>query len=112
MNRTVASLALAAAAAAPFFAGCMANPPSGGARIATQEHVYRPGQGLVIAATQARAPLSAAAGGTATAVGNGPAGYRLAVRMGDGTVQYVDTDANIPVGARVELGADHTIREL
>ncbi|HEX7054655.1 MAG TPA: hypothetical protein VF211_12080 [Burkholderiales bacterium] len=119
MNRTLATVALAAAAvAAPFLAGCAAPASSGTVRVASNELPYRPGQGVVIAATQAREPISAAAGGTSRAVssaaaGSAPATYRLTVRMNDGTLQYVDTDSReITVGSRVELTADRTIRKL
>jgi hypothetical protein len=36
---------------------------------------------------------------------------RMAIRMDDGTVQYVDTDSrDFPVGTRVELTPDRVIR--
>lgn len=109
MNRTALSLAIAALG----LAACASTAPTAPQRIATIEMPFHPGQGEVIAATQARPPISAAAGGTATAVGTTPANYRLQIRMDDGSMQYVDTDsAEIPVGSRVELGADHTIRKL
>jgi hypothetical protein len=111
MTRTAASLALVALAFG--LAACSSAPPSGSGRIATNELPYRAGQGVVMAATQARPPLSAAAGGTTTAVSTAPANYRLAIRMDNGATQYVDTDnRDITVGSRVELGADHTIRKL
>jgi hypothetical protein len=54
------------------------------------------------------APTSSAPAGSTT----GPL-YRLTIKMDNGVVQYVDTDnADIAVGSRVELGADHTIRKL
>lgn len=114
MNRTAATLAVAAAAAvAPFLAGCMSPPPANAPRVATAELPYHAGQGVVIAATRAREPLSAAVGGTATPVSTTPANYRLAIRMDNGTMQYVDVDnPEIAVGSRVELGADRTIRRL
>ena len=109
MTRTAASLAILALG----LAACASTPPQSAPRIATNEMPYRAGHGVVIAAAQARPPLSAAAGGTASAVSATPAHYRLAIRMDNGTVQYVDTDsAEIPVGSRVELGADHTIRKI
>jgi hypothetical protein len=114
MNRTVASLALAAAAAAaPLLAGCMSTAPAGEPRVASNELPYRAGQGVVVASEQARQPISAAAGGTASAASTMPANYRLTIRMDDGTMQYVDTDnRDITVGSRVSLGADRTIRVL
>lgn len=117
MNRTAASLAILALG----LSACMTQPPTQSqARIATQEVPYRPGQGTVIAATRAPAPISAAAGGTVysasgpvVAAGSAGGWNRLTVRMQDGAVQYVDTDnPQIAVGSRVELGADHTIRPL
>ncbi len=109
MNRTAASLAIVAFA----LAACASTAPSTSQRVATTEMPYRAGQGEVIAAMQARPPISAAAGGTATPASTPPANYRLAIRMDDGSVQYVDTDAaEIAVGSRVELGPDHTIRGL
>jgi hypothetical protein len=68
---------------------------------------------VVIAATPAPAPVSAATGGSASPTTAAGAPYRLAVKMSDGSVQYVDVDSpDIAVGSRVELGADRTIRKL
>ena len=109
MNRTAASLAILALG----LAACASTPPTTQQRVATAEMPYRAGQGEVVAVSQARPPISAAAGGTVTAVGTAPANYRLAIRMDDGSMQYVDTDAaELTVGSRVQLGADHTIRAL
>lgn len=109
MNRTAASLAILALG----LAACASTAPSTSQRVATTEMPYHAGQGEVIAVSEARPPISAAAGGTVTAVSTTPASYRLAIRMDDGSVQYVDTDAaELTVGSRVELGADHTIRAL
>lgn len=111
MTRTAASLAIVALG----LSACMSQPPKQGEpRIATQELPYRAGQGVVIAAMQAPAPVNAAAGGSTAAVSTTPAPYRLAIRMdGGGVVQYVDVDnPDISVGSRVELGADRTIRRL
>jgi hypothetical protein len=122
MSRTAATLAIAALG----LAACMSQPPrQSEPRITTLEVPYRPGQGVVTAAVQAPAPVAAAAGGTAAtsrtvaatspspATSASPAPYRLTIRMDNGTVQYIDTDSpEIPVGSRVELGADRTIRKL
>ena|SRR5690348_13043152 len=109
MTRTVASAAILALS----LAACMSQPPRQEARIATQEMPYRAGQGVVVAITPTPAPVSAAAGGTVAAAGNTPMPYRLAIRMDNGAMQYVDTDAsNIRPGAHVVLGEDHTIRPL
>ena len=111
MTRTAASLAIVTLAFG--LAACSSAPPSGSGRISTNELPYHAGQGVVIAAAQARPPISAAAGGTASAASAAPAGHRLTIRMENGTLQYVDTDnREITVGSRVELGADHTIRKL
>jgi len=60
----------------------------------------RPGNGRV----ESNARMSQASG-------LNPPVRRLAVRMDDGTVQYLDTQAqNIEVGDRVELTADNHIR--
>ncbi len=110
MTRTAASLAIVALG----LSACMSTPPGQGEpRIATQEMPYRAGQGVVIAAMRAPAPVNAAAGGTVAAASPQPAPYRLAIRMDGGAVQYVDTDnPDITVGSRVELGADRTIRKM
>jgi hypothetical protein len=113
MTRTAAASLVLVALADLGLAACMSAPPANPPTVATNEIPYRPGQGVVIAATQARQPISAAAGGTASAVSSGPAGIRLTVRMDNGPVQYVDTDdPEITVGSRVELGPDRTIRKL
>ena len=109
MTRTAASLAILVLG----LSACMSPAPQNAPRIATVEIPYHPGQGVVIAASQAREPLSAAAGGTSRAVSATPANYRLAIRMDNGTMQYVDVDnPEITVGSRVVLGADRTIRRL
>jgi hypothetical protein len=109
MTRTAASLAILALG----LAACMSPASQNAPRIATVELPYHPGHGVVVAASQAREPLSAAAGGTSRAVSATPANYRLAIRMDDGTMQYLDVDnPQITVGSRVELGADRTIRRL
>ena len=117
MTRTAAASLVLVALADLGLAACMSAPPANPPTVATNEIPYRPGQGVVIAATQARPPISAAAGGTASAVSPSgqyaPAGIRLTVRMDNGPVQYVDTDdPEITVGSRVELGPDRTIRKL
>jgi hypothetical protein len=109
MTRTAASLAILALG----LAACASTAPQNPPRVATEELPYHAGQGVVIAATQARPPLTAAAGGSSSAVSTTPANYRLAVRMDNGAVQYVDVDSpEITVGSRVQLGADRTIRPL
>jgi len=117
MIRTAAPLALLALG----LAACSMQPiRQQEAHVVTQEMPYRAGTGVVIAATQAPAPITAAAGGTAQSASApsvtasaAPAPYRLAIRMDNGsTVQYVDADTPMTPGSRVELGADHTIRQM
>ena len=110
MTRTAVSLAILSLG----LAACASTAPQTTPRVATNEMSYRPGQGEVITATRARPPINAAAGGSAAAPASTVAPiYRLAIRMSDGTVQYVDTDnSQITAGSTVELGADHTIRKL
>jgi hypothetical protein len=83
---------------------------------------YRPGAGTVESVS--RAPtLSASTGQTAvrsatSTVGasgapvtsSGDGMYRLAIRMEDGRIQYVDTDENYAVGTKVELLPEKFIR--
>lgn len=113
MIRTAASLVILGLG----LAACASTAPQSTPRVATNEMSYHPGQGEVIAATQARPPLNAAAGGTAgasmTSAATANLPYRLTIRMSDGTVQYVDTDnSQITAGSMVQLGSDHTIRKL
>jgi hypothetical protein len=107
MIRTAASIAILALG----LAACASQAPRQEPRIATQEMPYHAGQGVVAAVMPAPAPVRAAAGGTVAAASTTPMPYRLAIRMDNGTMQYVDTDnADIRAGARVTLGEDHTIR--
>ena len=83
---------------------------------------YRPGMGVVQAVS--RAPtLSASSGQTAVRSSTSTVGAsgapvtssgepmnRLAIRMEDGRLQYVDTDENYSAGDRVELLPDRFIR--
>lgn len=91
----------------------------------TQPSAYRAGNGVVQSVTPA--PRMASAGGTApvTTTRNEPvasagsaagttavAMQRLAIRMDDGRVQYVDMASGQdvpPVGSRVQLTPDHQI---
>ncbi|HEX4927725.1 MAG TPA: hypothetical protein VFV74_06970 [Burkholderiales bacterium] len=110
MTRTAASFAIVALA----LTAC-ASQPQGAAeqRVATVQMPYYAGQGVVVAVSAAPAPVSSVAGGTVAAASTEPAPYRLAIRMDNGTTQYVDTDnADIRVGTRVELTPDRTIRAL
>jgi hypothetical protein len=109
MTRTAVSLAILSLG----LAACASTAPQTTPRVATNEMSYRTGQGEVIAATQARPAISAAAGGTAGSASALAPVYRLTIRMSDGTVQYVDTDnPQITAGSTVQLGPDHTISKL
>ena len=110
MTRTAASLAILTLG----LAACAAQGPGPTeARVATQQVPYHSGQGVVIAAKPEPGPVGAATGGSAAPTAAAGAPYRLAVKMSDGSVQYVDIDSpDIAVGSRVELGADRTIRKL
>jgi hypothetical protein len=103
-----------------------------GAPIVPQAADFRPGTGVVVDRTVAPAPMGGASGGTATGASAHPAGtsatdrpeppvgqpsssagrlVRLAIRMDDGMIQYVDTDSNeFQPGMRVELTPDRMIR--
>jgi hypothetical protein len=119
MPRIAASVSILALAA---LSACVHEPARNAPQISRQELPYRAGNGVVTARTQAPAPMMAAAGGstrTASPGGSAPSAsatgplYRLTIKMDNGVVQYVDTDnADIAVGSRVQLGADHTIRKL
>jgi hypothetical protein len=104
MPRIAASLSLLAIVA---LSACVHEPARNAPQISRQEIPYHAGSGVVVARTQAPAPMMAAAGASA------PAPYRLTIKMDNGALQYVDTDnADIAVGSRVQLGADHTIKKL
>jgi hypothetical protein len=116
MTRVALPLSLAAAALLAACASPAPGPTASAERIVTQEMPYRPGTGVVTAATTA--PTLASAGATTpstTAPATSPmapgASQRLAIRMEDGSIQYVDvTGSNVPpVGSRVQLTADHQI---
>jgi hypothetical protein len=117
MKRLAISLSILAVAAV---AGCGSQyyapaMEERGAAIVPQATDYRPGFGLVIDKTAAPAPMGAATGGTVTSAsgqpGNSSTWRRLAIRMNDGTLQYVDTDSNeFEPGMRVELTPDRMIR--
>lgn len=68
----------------------------------------RPGTGVVEAVTAVPFIGSATAGASAPGSAS-----RLAIRMGDNTIQYVDYEGrDITVGSRVELTSDGFIRKL
>jgi hypothetical protein len=101
-----------------------APPAQSSAPAPTQSSAYRPGSGVV--QSVAPAPRMASAGGSApatttrgdavTAPGSSAGAsaapmHRLAIRMDDGTVQYVDMAGPEvpPVGSRVQLTPDRQI---
>lgn len=82
----------------------VARPGGAAQPIAT----LRPGTGVVESATAVPFMGSATAGASAPGSAS-----RLAIRMGDNTVQYVDYEGrDITVGSRVELTSDGYIRKL
>jgi hypothetical protein len=75
-------------------------------------YAYRAGIGTVESVTRVESAGTAAAGGTAGRLVQG-VGYRLAVRMDDGTVQTVLQDsAGFSVGDRVRLTEDGLVIRL
>jgi hypothetical protein len=84
---------------------------------------YRPGMGVVESVSRTPALSSAAGAGApvrsststvgasgAPVTSSGEPMYRLAIRMEDGRIQFVDTDENYTVGTRVELLPEKYIR--
>jgi len=68
---------------------------------------YKAGSGIVQSWAAAPSPAAGASG----RVDPGAGTLRMAIRMDDGTVQYVDTDSrDFPVGTRVQLTEDHIIK--
>ena len=101
--------------AAATLAGCAGNEPSVSStsgldkrqNIVAQQMPYKAGTGVV--QTWAAAPSPAA--GASGRVDPGAGTLRMAIKMDDGTVQYVDTDSrDFPIGTRVELTPDHIIK--
>ncbi len=84
-----------------------AASPTARAVVVVPAAVLRPGTGVVDSI--AAVPQI----GTASAGAGAPGASRLAIRMADGTMQYVDyMDRDITVGQRVELTSDGFIRKL
>jgi hypothetical protein len=78
--------------------------PTAPAIVVSQPTALRAGYGRVESVTAL--PTSSGAGSTAPG-----AMRRLGIKMEDGTVQYVDSDApNLAVGDRIQLTADGYIR--
>ncbi len=84
------SLVVLAATGLAGLAGCYWTPQSD---IAGQPFAYRTGSGVVESVTPAPKPFAAAAGGSASASPYEPTLYRLAIRMDDGRLQYLDTES-------------------
>jgi hypothetical protein len=73
-----------------------------------QSLTYRSGNGVVESVSTAPRPFTAAAGGSAP---DAPL-YRLKVRMDNGQVQYIDTDATqFTRGTRVRLTDERLIEK-
>lgn len=84
------------------------GPPVARTVVVVPAAVLRPGTGVVDSVSAV--PML----GTASAGASQPSGAsRLAIRMSDGTLQYVDYgDRDISVGQRVELTSDGFIRKI
>lgn len=87
-------------------AGTVVVPPVAQTPVVVPQTVaLRPGHGRIEAVSLIPSTGSASTGSSA------PSGHRLAVKMDDGTLQYVDTSAmNLAVGDRIELTRDGFIR--
>ena len=83
--------------------GTVVVPPAATAPVVVPTPTaIRPGFGRIESITAL--PPSAGAGGTARPM------QRLGIKMDDGTVQYVDTSAQLRLGDRIELTRDGHIR--
>ena len=99
MKRSIALLAFSS------LAGCawMYTPQTD---ITGQQFQYRTGNGVVESIAPAPRPFMAAAGGSAP-----DQLYRLKIRMDDGRVQYLDTDATgFQPGTRIQLTDERLIQ--
>jgi len=120
----IAAAGLAACASPETKTSATSGPPFAASVPKERSVDYRPGFGVVESISSAPT-LSASAGQTAvrsptspSAVGasgapvtsSGEPLYRLAVRMEDGRLQYIDTDENYAVGTRIELLPERLIR--
>lgn len=113
MKRTLAALAAASFMAA--LAGCawMYTPQTD---VAGTQFQYRPGTGVIESVTRAPEPFTSTTG-TAAAAGATAAApdqlYRLAIRMDDGRMQYIDTsESGFARGMRVRLTDGRLIEKL
>jgi hypothetical protein len=101
MNRALAVLAVAS------LAGCAWTENR--TDITGQPFSYRAGSGVVESVTPAPRPFMAAAGGSASSE---PTLYRLAIRMNDGRLRYLDTESTeFPRGTRVRLRDERVIEK-
>ena len=114
MKRLAIPLSIATLALAAACADTTVSPAMGvgnAAPIAPQPIAYAPGYGRVESVTYKAAPQSAATGGSAP---SSPAARtaRLGIRMEDGTMQYIDTDADqFQKGSRILVRSDHIIQK-
>ena len=104
MKRTL--VAVAAFSLGSSLAGCswMYTPQTD---ITGTQFQYRPGTGVVESVARAPMPFMAAAGASAPETLN-----RLKIRMDDGRIQYIDTDAAPDPGTRVRLTDERLIEKL
>ena len=101
MKRTLAALAVISLASCAWYA-----PRTD----VGQSLTYRTGTGVIESVTSAPAPLTAAAGGSAAP--SEPLS-RLAIRMDNGRIQYIDTsDTGYARGMRVRLTDERLIEKL
>jgi len=92
--------------------GTETRSPERPQRAAEVPYAYRAGTGTVESVTRVEHGAAAAGGGTAGRIVDG-VGYRLGVRMDDGTLQTLIQDsATFRVGDRVRLTADGRIIRL
>jgi outer membrane lipoprotein SlyB len=72
-----------------------------------RQMAYKAGSGVVQSWAAAPSPAAGASGRVDPSAGT----LRMAIRMDDGTVQYVDTDSrDFPVGTRVMLTPEQVIQ--
>lgn len=113
MTRIALPLSILAAAV---LSGCSSPGPSSQASqpITPQQVAYRSGSGVVQSVTPAPSAVNASSGGSAAS--RNPASTsesglsRLAIKMDDGSMQYIDTtNRDFSAGTRVRLTQDRLI---
>jgi outer membrane lipoprotein SlyB len=94
-------------------AGCATSEPKSfsgldrPAKPVVTQMPYKAGSGIVQSWAAAPSPAAGASGRVDPSAGT----LRMAIKMDDGSVQYVDTDSrDFPVGTRVQLTGDHIIQ--